>query len=232
MGNCCGKEGSPALANGPIPASSEPPVVKSTKKIVLAPASESTAKLAVKLYHKISEPNKNLIFSPLSIALALALAEMGADGETREEIRASLCLDDGKNDAIDSYQTLQDQLQYPGTKVKLCISNGFFCEESFIFKPDFMEKIKKHVGSEVKRMPFRQNPDASTYEINQWISNATAGKLPNVLQQGSITNLTVAVIANAIYMKAPWDTEFKTTTQMPFYQFGKTENPKTVRMPT
>lgn len=51
-----------------------------------------TAEFSVRLYHQlqITEGEENIIFSPLSVALALGMVELGARGSSLEEIRQAM----------------------------------------------------------------------------------------------------------------------------------------------
>lgn len=51
-----------------------------------------TAEFSVRLYHQlqITGGEENIIFSPLSVALALGMVELGARGSSLEEIRQAL----------------------------------------------------------------------------------------------------------------------------------------------
>lgn len=52
---------------------------------------EPTAELSVRLYHQLqSEGTQNIVFSPVSVALALGLVELGARGSSLKEIRQAV----------------------------------------------------------------------------------------------------------------------------------------------
>jgi len=188
--------------------------------------------LAVQLYQKIttSKPNTNVIFSPVSIALALALVESGAAGTSRSQIQRFLS-PPGSNsaDSSDLYQSLQRQLQINSDKAKVNIANGlFYSDKGLELKADYVSKVKKCFETQIAKEPFQTNPDQARLEINQWVSNATAGKIPNLFQQGSIDSRTLAVLASAIYLKAAWDEKFDRFENLPFYQSGNANQAKTV----
>jgi len=54
---------------------------------------DATAEFSVRLYHRLqamSDSDANIIFSPLSVAVALGMMELGARGESLEEIRQAV----------------------------------------------------------------------------------------------------------------------------------------------
>jgi len=55
---------------------------------------------------------------------------------------------------------------------------------------------------------FIQAPEPSRATINSWVSDRTAGLIPELMGQGSITSLTRFVLTNTVYFKADWATQF------------------------
>lgn len=157
-------------------------------------AAKVVANLTVQLYRKIANSSENSIFSPVSIALALALVESGADGGTRNEIQ-NLLLSTGSNQtsATDAYQPLQRQLQIQGENVKLSIANGLFYSDSVHLKKEYLNKIQQCFQTEVSEERFSQDPEQSRKRINQWVSKATAQKIPELFKSGSIGPETMAM---------------------------------------
>ncbi|OEL32364.1 Serpin-Z1 [Dichanthelium oligosanthes] len=47
-------------------------------------------------------------------------------------------------------------------------------------------------------------PEEARRQINQWIESATAGRIKDLLPQGSISSVTQAVLTNALYFKGAW----------------------------
>uniref|UniRef100_A0A182STP2 Serpin domain-containing protein n=1 Tax=Anopheles maculatus TaxID=74869 RepID=A0A182STP2_9DIPT len=66
-----------------------------------------------------------------------------------------------------------------------------------------------------------QNSGASTAMINKWVSDVTAGKIRNMIE-GSLSPSSSVVIANALYFKAKWKTQFEplVTRDAPFFPDG------------
>jgi len=175
------------------------------------------------------KPDENAIFSPVSIALALALVEAGADGETKREI-AHFLTPQGMNHADPNgfYQSLQKQLQIKNDKAKLTIANGLFHAENLDMKQTYTDNVKACFETEISEAPFQTNAEAARQKINQWVSAKTASKIPELFKSGSIDQATSAVLANAIYMLAAWDEKFTETEDLPFYRLGNTNQAQTV----
>lgn len=63
-------------------------------------------------------------------------------------------------------------------------------------------------GASLKRTDFKANPEASRVEINNWVSDATKANIQNLLPANSIDEATDAVLANAVYFKGLWASQF------------------------
>jgi serpin B len=192
-------------------------------------SSKAVSEFALKLYQKIlaSKPDDNLVFSPVSISLALALVSNGATGETRSEIQRYLS-PPGSNqlDSSHLYQSLQRQLQIRGDKGKVNIANGFFYSDSLTLKEDYVHKIQQCFDTKIEKAPFATNSQEAKSQINRWVANITENKIPELFKQ--IESNVVAVLANAIYMKAPWSERFTRTETLPFYKSGKANQAQSV----
>ncbi|CAC5422945.1 unnamed protein product [Mytilus coruscus] len=71
-----------------------------------------------------------------------------------------------------------------------------------------LAKAVQCYGSGLKRMNFRSAPDQSRININNWIANATKDTIKDMFPPKTITSGTVMVLANAIYFKGTWKSEF------------------------
>src|SRR5581483_11376200 len=133
------------------------------------------------LWRQITKGEGNVVFSPYSVALALALVKAGARGTTREEISKLLPKD---VDAIDAKQ------------VK--VANHIWGQKD----------KKWNAGFAIEPVDFRQSV-AARKAINGKIEEDTAGKIKDLLPEDAITADTRLVLANAIHMKAKWKQPFE-----------------------
>jgi len=175
------------------------------------------------LYKKIvaAKPDKNIIFSPVSIALALALVENGAAGETQAEFKKLLSPQNQTSEISHFYESLQKTQQSSDENIKLTIANGLFASEDLIFKPEYLKRAKNCYNAEVDKVNFKKTAEALR-KINGWVANATADRIPELLSPDAIDENTKSVLTNAIYFKAPWDEKFEVLTDpIDFYKFGR-----------
>jgi serpin B len=171
----------------------------------------------------------NLCASPTSIALALAMTRAGARGQTATEMDAvlrSLGSDGNGGEIVALLASLQADTIYddwypddllatpdPGTQipVELDVSNAVFSQNGMTLKPDYLDALSSGFAAGVGLLDFAADPEAARLVINKWASDRTKGRIPEVLQPDDINALTRIALANAIYLKAAWDSPFDET---------------------
>jgi len=159
-------------------------------------------------YEKEAE---NIMVSPLSVALALAMTYNGAEGETRSAMEETLRLNGLDREQInESYKTLVSGLQSLDKKVLLEIANAIFYRQGFDVEENFVNLNSKYYAAEVSPLDFSSPSALQT--INGWVNEKTHTKIPEILKEISPSH--VMFLLNAIYFKGTWTKEFnKESTQ-------------------
>ena len=203
-------------------------------------AAKATNELAVDLHRQLATGDENLCISPYSIESALAMTFAGADGETRMEIARVLHL---TNDAgvPASFSTLQHSLEEmsaktaelvkqakkfggPSEPITLNIANRLFAQKGYAFRDAYLSLVKQNFGGAFEPIDFIANPAAATQRINKWVADQTRERIRDLIPGGALDKTTRLVLANALYLKAPWASEFSenATQPEPFHVRGGT----------
>jgi serpin B len=159
------------------------------------------------IFQKIRKESEqdNIMISPLSISVALAMAYNGAASDTKTEMENVLQLNGLTTEQInDSYKMLIAALQSLDEDVVFEIANAIFYEESFLVKSDFINANKSYYNAEVEKLNFRSSSALQT--INDWVADKTHDKITKILD--SLSPDDQMVLLNAIYFRGTWTTEF------------------------
>ena len=185
-------------------------------------------RFGLELFQKINETDtegKNIMISPLSVSLALAMAYNGAEGDTREQMEAMLHkLGLTPDDINHSYKTLVAALKSHDAKVTLDIANGIFYHQNFDVKNDFLNTNETYYGAEVKALDFTNGKNTLS-TINGWVKNKTRDKIESILDV--ISPYDVMVLVNAVYFNGEWTYRFdknNTTDRVFFYEDKSSQN--------
>ncbi|HYQ56273.1 MAG TPA: serpin family protein, partial [Draconibacterium sp.] len=191
---------------------------------------EAENEFGLELFQKIytgEEEADNIMVSPLSVSLALAMTYNGANGETKTAMEETLKVYGLAPDEInESYATLVAALQSLDPKVILEIANAIYYREGFSVEEDFVTTNRNYYDAEVEALNFG-SPQAVDI-INDWVANKTHDKIDKILDDISADH--VMFLLNAIYFKGIWQAEFDEdeTIDLPFYL----ENGSAIQAPT
>jgi serpin B len=197
--------------------------------------------------HRQMPKEGNLCLSPYSIQSALAMTYLGASGATQEEMARVLHYPTDKKALGESFAALELALEVaredsvkavaeakqnggPSEALTLRVANRLFGQESYEFRPPFLAEAKHYFGAPLRPMNFSKDPAGATREINDWVAKQTENKIRDLIPD-ALPKDTRLVLANALYFKAAWVSEFakQATSPQPFHVSG---GKPTVDVPT
>ncbi len=189
----------------PYAAFAAPPAKPSVKSV--ASGSNDLGFALMKEQFKAA-PDANQFVSPASASLALAMLLNGANGTTADEIAQVLGVDASDIDALNlAYSELLDELVAMDPAIQLEIANAIFSDTTTPLNKPFVKTLSTSFKARARELDFRNDPDGACKQINAWASTNTFGKIPTILTNADPN--TVAVLLNAVYLKAEWQSKFK-----------------------
>lgn len=163
------------------------------------------------MYGRLADREKNVMISPVSIHLALAMTLNGARGETASQMQSALKIDE-RVPMSDIRSSSRELLYYYGEldpKVILNIADSFWYDKSLSVLPSYVAESREYFDAEVIR-------GIEINAVNRWVDEKTEGKIKKIL-----TNLNGvdAILLNAVYFKGSWTDEFdkELTAPHPFH---------------
>lgn len=175
------------------------------------------------LPHLPSSPQKNVFFSPYSIATALAMAYAGAGSTSLRELHDALgytavSLDNAKVLAAHAQHTRQ--LLAPSNST-LKIANAAAVDGQLKILPAYVQALEKSFGAELLKVDFAGAGQAAVRAINSWVNQKTQQKISTLFKE-PLSRDTRLVLLDAIYFKGTWRTKFdpSDTAKAPFYTDG------------
>lgn len=147
--------------------------------------------------------DKNYMFSPLSIKMALMMAATGADGKTQQEILDTLNVVN-----LEHYnKTIKIMLdEYSQSDIlKLNVSNSIWLNTDKT-PQRFSEEYKENLADIFKATASEVTDENAVKEINGWVNDKTEGKIPTIVSEDNADFW--AMLINAVYFKGRWQKEF------------------------
>ena len=167
--------------------------------------------------------DKNILLSPISIALAFGMAENGAGGNTLTQIENTI----NGGTSIDEMNPLLSSLSQrmsSSQDAKWNVANSIWFKEDGTWEilPDFASKAKSWYGADLWGAPF---DDSTLRDINNWVNNETKGMIPEILDR--IPDDARMYLINALAFEAEWQNEYKETDILEEQDFNNADGSKT-----
>jgi serpin B len=200
------------------------PRPSSIDRVAFAKASNG---LGLELYAKLRAAEGNLVISPASISMALAMTWAGAREKTAEEIAKTLRLRGKRDEATASAGRLLLWLNDSIAEApRLCIANRLFVQETSDLESDFLEVASEQFGAPVESVDFRGASEEARPTINTKVAALTEGRIPELLPPASVDAMSRMVLANAVFFLGDWLHPFseQETTEREFNAYGELQN--------
>ena len=165
--------------------------------------------LGMKLFSKLAavEAGKNMMISPLSISIAMAMVTNGASGDNIAEMKEVLGFANKEFSEINSQFTqLIASLAEADKDLVLEIANSVWMDDEFEpdVKKEFVDVLEEFYDAAFFTEDFQD--EATAGKINAWVSEKTHEKIDKIIEK--IGPAAVMYLINALYFKAAWTTSF------------------------
>jgi serine protease inhibitor len=160
-----------------------------------------------RLYGRLAptHPHQNVFTSPLSVALALEMTALGSAGSTSRAMSATLGLGSMPPARLRYLAAaLLTGLRSYDPRVELSVANSLWSNTGAPIQPSFVDQAQHSFGAHLTTLPF--SDPASLRTINGWVSCATHGKIPTILNQ--LNPSQVLILINALYFHGEWSSPF------------------------
>lgn len=165
---------------------------------------ESQMRFSVDLFKASAKQsqNENILISPLSVQLALAMTANGADGKTRAEMEKVLGGGISIEDMNKYLKFYVDSLpSNDRTKLKFANSIWFRDDNSFTVEKDFLRTNATYYNAGAFKSPFNKQ---TVEDINEWVSDNTDGLIENIVDE--INPNDMMYLINTVLFDARWRT--------------------------
>ncbi|HEY5704805.1 MAG TPA: serpin family protein [Terrimicrobiaceae bacterium] len=195
-------------------------------------------RIGIDLLAHAAKPQENTALSPYSIQIALAMTFAGAEDNTREQMAKVLHYPSDSN-LSSSFAALEKALADmtkrtaklaaeskkhggPSEPITLTVANRLFGQQGYDFRPAYVALLRDVFGAPIETLDFIKGPLNAAKHINAWVEKQTRERIRNLIPDNALDKETRLVLANAIYLKAPWTTQFdeSATQSRPFHLAG------------
>ncbi|XP_070134049.1 serine protease inhibitor 42Dd-like [Drosophila bipectinata] len=156
------------------------------------------------------DADKNIISSPLSLEIVMAMVYMGAKGNTAKEMQTVLKLPEDRKEVAKKYRDFFTNLHNRERVAILELANRIYVNDNKKLLPEFNKIVADSFKAEAVPISVL-NPKSAAATINSWVSENTRKKITEIINPGDIDMYLIAVLINAIYFKGEWKYAFNKT---------------------
>jgi serine protease inhibitor len=171
-----------------------------------------------RLLAAVDRDDVNAVCSPLSAQTALTMAALGAAGDTLAQMEEVL---GGTVDELaTTANTLSAVLAAVGDAAReeddpdgpepatASLVNSTWLQEGMAVEQDFLDGLAEWFGSGVFEVDFTDEAarEKGRERINDWVAEQTNDLIEDLVPEGTLSDLTRAVLVNALHLKAAWHT--------------------------
>lgn len=149
----------------------------------------------------------NVLLSPVSLMVSLAILLGGACGETERTLMTLLGFPEGaSSDARNVWAALWKELERRSedTRVTLSLASALWGREGVAFREEFLTENAKLFGAHFEVLDF--GDPAALERINTWVRERTGGRIMRLLER--LHPQDILVITDAMFFKALWSQAF------------------------
>lgn len=163
----------------------------------------SNIEFTFRLYKLLAaqNPGENIIFSPFSVSVALALLALGARGPTHTQILRGLKSDlthFPEAEIHRGFQLLLDLLTTHRTPMQLNVSSAVFLDHQLGLHKYIRAKTLEKYGSDIIPINFKKTYKAM-WLINEYVELKTHGKIPDLVKD--LDSRAKLMLVNCLFFK-------------------------------
>jgi serine protease inhibitor len=183
------------------------------------------------LYKILAREPGNVVLSPYSVGVALAMTRAGAVGETAKQMDAVLHSALSK-DLNAGFNALDQALaKRPGKykmgdqtlELELATANRLWGQKEFTFERAFLDTLAKEYGAGMQIVDYKTAHETARRTINDWVAARTKDRIKDLIAEGVLGADTRLVLTNAIYLKASWQFLFNDAVPGTFHRADGSE---------
>lgn len=84
------------------------------------------------------------------------------------------------------------------------LAKAFWGQRGITWHEAFLDILAADYGTGMHTVDYVTDPEACRVQINAWVEEQTHGKIPELLERGSVSGDHLLVLTNALWFKARW----------------------------
>lgn len=217
-GACGGPPVSEFRARGVEPVRADPVTVRS--------ATDSVTDFALFVYHRLTTEQSDFSFSPVAVAVSIAMSRLGTTGEVHQKLTALLAAGDTTGFDTGLGTLWRDLDERTGERrsddrvgrIALAVPASMWIQQGTSFGDALLGELARAFGAGLDVVDFRSDPASARRAADSWIRRASDNALDEPFRRGVFDQSTRMALLSGFALHAPWTVLFppERTADRPF----------------
>jgi serpin B len=163
---------------------------------------------SLNFFKNVTNNYDNIVISPYGISNCLAMAYIGSDGKTQENIanRVNFITPFG---VLSSYKQLIKRYQvFKNNDINLIMGNALWIGNNKDIQKKYRNLLKVNFGAIVQSVDLKNEGEDDLKQINRWVKKSSNFNILSLIKQDDIDKSDELIFSNYLYFDGTWDNPF------------------------
>lgn len=163
---------------------------------------------ALESYQSFKSDTENLAISTFGVSTCMAMAYVGSEGETQDEIADNLNFITPFGVLFSFKQLIKRYQIYKSNDINLLIGNSLWANGQYNLQKKYKNILKVNFNSHVQSLNLKPNNDRNAKTINRWIKKSSNFNIRSIINGAEISKSDKLIYANYLYLNGSWESPF------------------------
>ncbi len=169
---------------------------------------ERNNEFAIDFYKEFNIRGENIIVSPFGVSNCMAMAYIGSEGETQQEIAKTMNFITPFGVLYSFKQLIKRFQTYKSKDVNLLIGNALWINQDIVPDLKYKNLIKVNFLAHVQSLNFKDNDKRSVKLVNRWAKKTSNYNIRNLANLRTFEKTSSLIYTNIVYLNGEWENPF------------------------
>ncbi len=169
---------------------------------------ERNNEFAIDFYKEFNIRGENIIVSPFGVSNCMAMAYIGSEGETQQEIAKTMNFITPFGVLYSFKQLIKRFQTYKSKDVNLLIGNALWINQDIVPDLKYKNLIKVNFLAHVQSLNFKDNDKRSVKLVNRWAKKTSNYNIRNLANLRTFEETSSLIYTNIVYLNGEWENPF------------------------
>ncbi len=169
---------------------------------------ERNNEFAINFYKEFNIRGENIIVSPFGVSNSMAMAYIGSEGKTQQEIAKTMNFITPFGVLYSFKQLIKRFQTYKSKDVNLLIGNALWINQNIVPDLKYKNLLKVNFLAHVQSLNFKDNDKRSVKLVNRWAKKTSNYNIRNLANLRTFEKNSSLIYTNIVYLNGEWENPF------------------------